>query len=354
MEQLVSIIMPTYNRVNLIGRAIESVLKQSYSNWELLIVDDYGNDKTGEFIRQTYGDHQNIIYLENKGDKGPAGARNYALAKASGRYLAFLDSDDEWLPEHLYTGIKNLEENNKKVFFGNWLCDNGTKSLDPYLKEESQFFENVIIKNGKKVKDGVYFFEREFIEYMTINMSYFYHINTLIVSKDLIEETGSFDKCLRASEDLDFTARLIEKQGFIFDLNPHFVYHVGIDNIYNFVDHGELSLEQLLSDKVSLQKIISCDINKCNMLKKRKRLINSSPVVDKKGECNKACNQKLAIKYFTIALLLQNEDRKSSLNYLLKSLRYELRFYKIHVLFQLLFTSKNKTILVKKEYLNFI
>ena len=91
MEKLVSIIMPTYNRVNLIGRAIESVLKQSYSNWELFIVDDYGNDTTEEFIKQKYRDNTNIMYLKNKGDKGPAGARNYALTKARGSYLAFLD-----------------------------------------------------------------------------------------------------------------------------------------------------------------------------------------------------------------------------------------------------------------------
>ena len=63
MEKLVSIIMPTYNRVNLIGRAIESVLKQSYSNWELFIVDDYGNDTTEEFIKQKYRDNTRSMVL---------------------------------------------------------------------------------------------------------------------------------------------------------------------------------------------------------------------------------------------------------------------------------------------------
>lgn len=354
MEKLVSIIMPTYNRVNLIGRAIESVLKQSYSNWELFIVDDYGNDTTEEFIKQKYRDNTNIMYLKNKGDKGPAGARNYALTKARGSYLAFLDSDDEWLSEHLCIGIKMLEESNKKVFFGNWLCDNGDSSLEQYVKEDSLFYKNVIKKNGNKLNDNVYFFKRNFIEYMTINMAYFYHINTLIFSSDLINEVGFFDKDLKASEDLDFTARMIEKQGFIFDLNPHFIYHIGTDNIYNFVDHSELSLEQLLFDQDKMRKIVTCDINKCNMLEKRKRLVKGSLYVVKKRECIKACNQKLAIKYFSVALLLQREDRKKSLSYLLQSIRYEFRIYKIYVMLMLFFSSKNKTILARKEHLNFI
>lgn len=100
-----SIVLPTYNRKHMIQKAINSVLEQSYSNWELIIIDDGSNDDTNEFI-QTYNDPRIKYHYQDNQGKGPA--RNLGVEKAIGQYICFLDSDDSYLPNHLssfYQGI---------------------------------------------------------------------------------------------------------------------------------------------------------------------------------------------------------------------------------------------------------
>ena len=99
MDELVSVIMPSYNTGEYIAASIEFVLAQTYPNWELLIVDDCSTDSTVEVIRR-YQDPR-IILLKNKTNSGAALSRNYGLREAKGRWIAFLDSDDTWEPEKL-------------------------------------------------------------------------------------------------------------------------------------------------------------------------------------------------------------------------------------------------------------
>ena len=105
MNELVSIIMPSYNTAKYIVNAIHSVLQQTYSNWELIIVDDCSTDNTDEIIKPFLVDDR-IIYLKNEKNSGAAISRNRALREAKGRWIAFLDSDDLWLPEKLEHQIK--------------------------------------------------------------------------------------------------------------------------------------------------------------------------------------------------------------------------------------------------------
>jgi len=97
--ELVSIIMPTYNCGRFIKESIDSVLAQTYENWELLIVDDCSTDETESIVRG-YKDER-IHYWRNAHNEGAALTRNRALREAKGKYIAFLDSDDVWLPEKL-------------------------------------------------------------------------------------------------------------------------------------------------------------------------------------------------------------------------------------------------------------
>lgn len=99
MEELVSIITPSYNTARFIGKTIESVLAQTYTNWEMIIVDDCSSDGTDEIVLN-YPDPR-IRYLKNQKNSGAAVSRNYALREAKGKWIAFLDSDDLWLPEKL-------------------------------------------------------------------------------------------------------------------------------------------------------------------------------------------------------------------------------------------------------------
>lgn len=110
-NSLVSIIMPTYNCDKFIIKAINSVINQTYKNWELIVVDDYSMDKTYDIL-QNYIDKDNRIkYFKLYKNSGAAIARNKAIEVATGKYIAFLDSDDIWIPEKLSKQIKYMEEN---------------------------------------------------------------------------------------------------------------------------------------------------------------------------------------------------------------------------------------------------
>ncbi|MEI8134995.1 MAG: glycosyltransferase family A protein [bacterium] len=97
---LFSIILPTYNRAHLIGRAIDSVRNQEYENWELLVSDDGSSDNTKKIVDSFTERDERITYI-NQSNQGPAVARNHGAEFAKGSFLSFLDSDDEYLPDHL-------------------------------------------------------------------------------------------------------------------------------------------------------------------------------------------------------------------------------------------------------------
>ena len=107
--ELVSIIMPTYNCARFIRESIDSVLAQTYTNWELIIVDDSSTDNTAEMIAN-FNDPR-IHYLRNEQNEGAALTRNKALRAVKGRYIAFLDSDDLWHPDKLERQIAFMEQN---------------------------------------------------------------------------------------------------------------------------------------------------------------------------------------------------------------------------------------------------
>lgn len=110
MNDLVSIIMPSYNTEKFIKESIDSVLNQTYFNWELIIVDDCSTDNTDSIIGSI--NDTRIKYLKNDKNSGAAISRNRALREAQGKWIAFLDSDDSWMPDKLEKQIKFMEENN--------------------------------------------------------------------------------------------------------------------------------------------------------------------------------------------------------------------------------------------------
>ena len=104
----VSVIIPTYNRAHLVGQAIRSVLNQTFQDFELIIVDDGSSDDTEAVVKQFNDPRIRYIYQENK---GISGARNTGIRSARGRYIAFLDSDDLWLPDLLQLEVPILDAN---------------------------------------------------------------------------------------------------------------------------------------------------------------------------------------------------------------------------------------------------
>lgn len=110
MNELVSIVMPSYNTAKFIQETLQSVLDQTYENWELLLVDDCSSDNTDEVVKSYLSDSR-IRYIKNEQNSGAAVSRNRALREAKGKWIAFLDSDDLWTPDKLEKQIAFMKKN---------------------------------------------------------------------------------------------------------------------------------------------------------------------------------------------------------------------------------------------------
>lgn len=111
IDDLVSIITPAYNAAAYIAETIESVLNQTYQNWEMLIVNDCSKDNTAEIVQSYAAKDKRIKLINLKQNGGAAAARNTAIKNAKGRYIAFLDSDDLWKKEKLQKQIQFMQQN---------------------------------------------------------------------------------------------------------------------------------------------------------------------------------------------------------------------------------------------------
>ncbi len=120
MNDLVSIVMPSYNTAKFIEETIESVLAQSYENWELILVDDCSTDNTDEVVSRFLSDER-IRYIKNDTNSGAAVSRNRALREARGKWIAFLDSDDLWEPDKLEKQIAFMQNNNYSFSYTNYI-----------------------------------------------------------------------------------------------------------------------------------------------------------------------------------------------------------------------------------------
>lgn len=113
----VSVIMPAYNAAPYIEAAIRSVLRQTYTDWELLVVNDCSADNTAAIVQRLATSDTRIIYLENDRNRGVSYTRNYALSQASGKWIAFLDSDDLWREDKLAKQLSCAAQHPDGVLF---------------------------------------------------------------------------------------------------------------------------------------------------------------------------------------------------------------------------------------------
>ncbi len=119
-EDLVSIVTPTYNCGKFITETIESVIEQTYKNWEMIIVDDCSKDNTQEIVKKYLKNDKRIKYIKFEKNQGAAIARNTAIREAKGRYIAFLDSDDLWSKDKLEKQINFMNKNNYDFTYTNY------------------------------------------------------------------------------------------------------------------------------------------------------------------------------------------------------------------------------------------
>lgn len=124
---LVSVIMPTYNSAEFIGAAIQSVLNQKYSNWELLVIDDASGDSTIAVVEELTCLDPRIKLLQNTKNLGAGASRNKGIKSAKGSFIAFLDADDLWLPQKLEVQVNFMLENELAMSFSSYrlMAENG-------------------------------------------------------------------------------------------------------------------------------------------------------------------------------------------------------------------------------------
>ncbi|TYT23606.1 glycosyltransferase [Luteimonas viscosa] len=192
MRPETSVIIPTWNRRDLVARAIDSVLAQTREVGEIIVVDDGSTDGTGEVLAQRYG--KRITYVA-QANAGVSAARNRGLAMAQGRYLALLDSDDVWLPEKTARQAAFLEAN---PGIGLVLCDVIRVGVDG---ETIDVFD----RRRQIPADG------PALQWVLRDPAL--APLSVLMRREVYEDVGGFDESLRTAEDLDFHLRVAARWG---------------------------------------------------------------------------------------------------------------------------------------------
>ena len=195
----VSVIIPTYNRSQILKRAVISVLNQSYQDFEVVVVDDASTDETTEVVRKF--EDKRIKYIRHKQNRGAPAARNTGLQVSNSEYIAFLDDDDEWLPEKLeiqITAFKAAQPNVGVIYTAFWRVQNGKKKLFPPSKikhKQGDVYKQLL--NGN-----------------------FIGLPTVIAKKQCFEKVGLFDECFPRLQDWDFLIRCAQQYQFMYIDKP--------------------------------------------------------------------------------------------------------------------------------------
>jgi len=179
----ISVVIPTFNRANLLRRALDSVIAQSFSPHEIIVVDDGSTDETATLLKDHY---PQVIYLFQS-NQGVSAARNHGITKATGSWIAFLDSDDEWIPNKLTLQLKVLAENPKlKICHTNEIWIRNGRRVNP---------------KKKHAKSGGWIFQK-CLPLCCISPS------SSILFRTVFDTIGLFDETLPVCEDYDLWLRV--------------------------------------------------------------------------------------------------------------------------------------------------
>ncbi len=199
---LVSVILPTYNRAEFLIKSINSVINQIYPDWELIIWDDGSTDNSAEVVA-SFNDLR-IQYFRDQ-NYGAAFARNRAIEKARGKYLAFLDSDDEWAEEKLAIQVETLESHEQiDLLFGDFVNINNTQD-----KRSTSFEENsraLEFLTTEQIDSNLFIINDGILK--SLAAENYIATDSVIVKREIFEKFGFFNEELRNSEDFELWWRL--------------------------------------------------------------------------------------------------------------------------------------------------
>lgn len=217
MNPLISIIIPTYNHANFLNRCLNSIAAQTYANWEAIVIDNFSVDETSSVIEKF--SNYNINYFKLKNNGIIAVSRNYGILKSKGSLIAFLDSDDWWVPEKLDQSVKHINNGYDLIYHSlTRVINNKNHSVFKSRKLYNPVFLDLIL-NGNTI----------------INSS-------VVIKKTVLLESGVLDenKEIIAAEDYDLWIRvsLITDKFYMIPENLGFYWYGG-NNISKKTNYGD-------------------------------------------------------------------------------------------------------------------
>ena len=206
-QPLVSVIIPAYNRAKTIEAAVKSVQAQTYTNWEIIISDDGSNDNTIEVVARLSRDDARVRYIVHHPNRGAQTARNAGIKAANGEWVAFLDSDDTWLPDSLERRLSIAEKENVPVVHSNAFIihANNKRELQRVPALAGSVYKDVLSGEGPMFP-------------------------CLLVKKTALERIGYLDESIPAYQEWDTAIRLAKLFPFGFEPEPTFVYDYRTEN----------------------------------------------------------------------------------------------------------------------------
>lgn len=329
MNPLISVIIPTYNRAAKIGAAIDSVIGQTYPVWEIIIIDDHSQDDTEAAVEAYIRRHAAIRYVKLEQNYGPGHARNVGLELSKGEFIAFLDSDDTWYPEHLEKHIAVMLRYHVKLSYSFWAVktlDGRTVQLFEAGTWHRNQFDKAVADAYITIEDNIAILKAPlFIEYAVINNVFCDCINTLVMSREVIGTCGNFDTGLKACEDDNFNFRLKLRYDAVVIMESLFLYHQGTDNLYNFIERQTADVKHVVREADSVRKFTKHLVNNYMSHIKKKKIYLRHKGFARKKEFVAACNKDLADISFALAYLNKEINKKLALHFILRSAIYEYR-----------------------------
>ncbi|MCL1471489.1 glycosyltransferase [Argonema antarcticum] len=200
---LISVVIPVYNGEKTVRETSESVLSQTFKDFELIVINDGSTDKTIEIISRIQDERLKVFSYPNA---GLAASRNRGISLAKGEYISFIDADDMWTPDKLEGQLKALQENPQAAVAYSWsdCIDESSKNFrsGTYLTFNGDVYENLLLTNF--VDNG----------------------SNALIRKEVFSEVGGFDESLKSGEDWDMWLRLAAKYHFVAVSKPQILYRI--------------------------------------------------------------------------------------------------------------------------------